>query len=79
MSIYCKCLRQITDEMQINFVILNKSICSFITNVRVLKLHKIFVKIANKIGITSALKKICKDKIEYFFSTFNTKSMQILH
>ena len=46
---------------------LNKIICSCITNVRVLKLHRIFVKIANEIGITSALqKKSVKIKLNIF-------------
>ena len=46
---------------------LNKIICSCITNVRVLKLHTIFVKIANEIGITSTLqKKYVKTKLNLF-------------
>ena len=46
---------------------LNKSICSCITYVSVLKLHRIFVKIANEIGITSTLqKKSVRTKLNIF-------------
>ena len=50
-----------------NMLFLNKCICCCFANVRVLKLHRIFVKIANEIGFTSTLqKKSVKTKLNIF-------------